>query len=162
MSCQADSKITWTPKFFTEEEAKSLTAALDVLIPATDTPGAIDAGVPEFIDLLAADLLEAEEKQQFKDGIAQMDADSQAKFGKLFVQASREQQTELLVGYDNATFGTDTSNKNEFFENLKNTAVWAFCTSEKGATQHLQYELNPGGYTNCVPIAEVGGKTWAI
>lgn len=162
VSCQAENKINWTPRFFTPEEAKALTAALDVLIPTTDTPGAIDAGVPEFIDAIAADLLTAEDKQKFKDGIATLDADSQTKFSKPFAAATRAQQTELLVEYDNATFGADTSNKNEFYESLKETAVWAFCTSELGATQHLQHEMNPGAYTNCVPIAEVGGKTWAL
>ncbi|MEM6699414.1 MAG: gluconate 2-dehydrogenase subunit 3 family protein [Bacteroidota bacterium] len=163
VSCQADAKLNWTPTFFTEDEAKTLTGALDALLPTTDTPGALDAGVPQFWDQLAKDYLPEEDQQKLREGIAAMNADSEAKYSKTFAQLSDAQQLELITAYDQAAFGEDKKEDfeaMEFYPEFKYAACWAFCTSELGANEHLEFVSIPGAYTNCVPIEEVGGKTF--
>ncbi len=163
-SCQTGPDIGFTPTFLTEAEAQTLTAAVDVLIPKTDTPGAVEAGVSQLIDLLATNIFTEEDQKRLQDGIAQMNADSQEKFGSDFASASVEQQTELLTEYDQQVFGPDADRNGErpFFGDFKQLVVSGFCESELGATQHLQYEAVPGDYSGCVPIEEVGrGVAWA-
>ncbi|MEM8525508.1 MAG: gluconate 2-dehydrogenase subunit 3 family protein [Bacteroidota bacterium] len=163
VGCQADAKLAWTPTFLTEEEAKTLTSALDVLLPTTDTPGALDAGVPQFLDQLANDFLPEDDQQKFREGIKAMNTDSEAKYSKAFAQLSEAQQTELLTAYDQAAFGEGSKeglSAIDFYPEFKQSACWAFCTSEPGATKHLQFVFDPRGYSNCVPIAEVGGKAF--
>jgi len=163
VSCQADAKLAWTPTFLTEDEAATLTGALDALLPTTDTPGALDAGVPQFLDQLAKDFLPEEDQQKFRDGLAAMNADSEAKYGKAFGKLSDAQQTELLTTYDQAAFGEGEKGDfaaKDFYPEFKQSACWAFCTSELGAKEHLQFVFDPGGYTNCVPLEEVGGKVF--
>jgi len=163
-SCQTGTQLGFTPTFFSEAEAKTLTAAVDVLIPKTDTPGAVEAGVPQLIDLLATDIYTEEDQKRWQEGIAQMNADSQEKFGTDFASATVEQQTELLTEYDQQVFSpnADRSGGRPFFGDFKQLVVTGFCTSELGATQHLQYEAVPGDYSGCVPIEEAGrGVTWA-
>ena len=46
----------WTPKFFKGDEAKVVTAIADIILPHTDTSGALDANVPAFIDSMMADV----------------------------------------------------------------------------------------------------------
>ncbi|MEL6942771.1 MAG: gluconate 2-dehydrogenase subunit 3 family protein, partial [Bacteroidota bacterium] len=93
--------------------------------------------------------------------IAAMNTDSEAKYGKSFAKLSNKQQVELMTAYDQAAFGDGAKDglaALDFYPEFKESSCWAFCTSEKGATEHLQFVFDPRGYTNCVPIEEVGGK----
>ena len=160
VSCKTDTPLNWIPEFLAEDEAKTLTAALDVLLPSTGTPGALEAGVPEFWDQLAKNYLPAEDQQKFKDMLAAMNSDSESKYGKTFPSISKEQQTELLTAYDQAAFseGEGEFAMNEFYEEFKEGACWAYCTSERGAQEHLTFNFDPRAYKNCVSLEEAGGK----
>src|SRR5881397_2385483 len=57
----------------------------ELIIPKTDTPGARDAGVPAFIDVMLADWGDDEQRQVFTAGLANVDERSRASFGKDFV-----------------------------------------------------------------------------
>lgn len=160
----AATELGWKPVFLNEGEARTLTAAVDALIPRTETPGAVDAGVPQLIDLLAQDIFGAEDRKRLQDGLAQMNKDSQEKFNDDFSDLSVEQQTELLTAYDQQAFGQPRAQGEErpFFADFKQLVVFGYCTSEQGATQHLQYEAVPGGFQGCIPIGEAGrGVNWA-
>ena len=43
------------PQFFTPPQHDTVTAVVDIIVPRTDTPGAVDAGVPRFIDQMFKD-----------------------------------------------------------------------------------------------------------
>ncbi|SHK91995.1 gluconate 2-dehydrogenase subunit 3 family protein [Rhodothermus profundi] len=66
------------------------------ILPETDTPGARAAGVPEFIDRMLTDWMYAAEREHFLRELARVDALAQERFGQPFVQASEEQQVQLL------------------------------------------------------------------
>lgn len=164
VGCKSDVEdiATFTPQFFEDAEVKSLSRVLDILLPTTDTPGALDAGVMEFLDEFATNYLPEENQQELRDGVAALNTDSSGRFDKDFLDLTAEQQVELIEAYDQAAFG-DTDEENpfaakDFYPQFKETACWAYCTSEKGAKEHLQFVFDPGGYSNCVPIEEVGGK----
>ena len=56
-SCQTAATTTealsWTPSFLSTDQAKVVEVIADILIPRTDTPGALDAEVPAYIDRLS-------------------------------------------------------------------------------------------------------------
>ena len=54
--------------YFTPEKRKIIAAMCEVVIPRTDTPGAIDAGVPRYIELMVADWMEEGERDKFDFG----------------------------------------------------------------------------------------------
>ena len=56
--------------FFTQAQRATITAIAEQIIPATDTPGATDAGVPRFIELMVADWFDDAERQLFMTGLA--------------------------------------------------------------------------------------------
>src|SRR4051812_16382258 len=61
----------WQPKFFKGDEAKVVTAIADIILPHTDTSGALDAGVPAFIDSVLAAVYAADAQQGFRAGCAE-------------------------------------------------------------------------------------------
>jgi hypothetical protein len=61
--------VAWTPRFLDATQATLISALADVFIPTTDTRGALDAGVPAFIDSIMADVYPKDAQERFKAGI---------------------------------------------------------------------------------------------
>src|ERR1022692_1363456 len=72
----------------------TVTIMSELIIPQTDTPGAKAARVNEFLDLILADWYDDDERSAFLAGLAGVDTRSQSLFGKDFVSASSDQQTQ--------------------------------------------------------------------
>src|SRR5712691_2035690 len=79
----------------------------ELIIPKTDTPGAREAGVPAFIDVMLADWADDEQRQMFTTGLANVDERSRAAFGKDFIAVTPQQQAYFLE--DLFFFLTDTA-----------------------------------------------------
>ncbi|MEL6925258.1 MAG: gluconate 2-dehydrogenase subunit 3 family protein [Bacteroidota bacterium] len=141
------------PAALTDTQNKTVIEATERIIPRTDTPGAKDAKVNEFVDIMMKDILSKEERAGMQAGLDQLEADAQAAHGKSFAECSAAQMDALLEA---------TYEKNpEFFAGLKQLTILGFFTSEVGATQVLAYDKVPTEYIGCIPYEEVG-KTWAI
>lgn len=153
----ATTALSWTPTALTPEQAQILDVVAELIIPATDTPGARAAGVPQFIDRAMANYCEKWEIDQLTAGFARMDADAKAAHGKLFVALAPEQQVALLNVYDRETL---TSTSGHFFPLLEDYVTVGYFTSEPGATMALKYDPVPGAFNGCVPLAEIG-RGWA-
>lgn len=107
-----------------EREREILAAISERMIPATDTPGAIEAGVPQFVELILSDWHTAEERRPVLEGMAQLDADCEAAYGTAFAACSVAEQTQALA----ATEGSS------MFTMLKSLVVNGYFTSEAGAS----------------------------
>ena len=59
---RVDNSFDGITKFYSEEESAWISKISDLLIPRTDTPGAIDVNVPGFLDGLMAEWANAETK----------------------------------------------------------------------------------------------------
>ncbi len=158
-SCNADVVEKWIPSVLTQEQADILTKAVNTIIPATDTPGAVQAGVPQLFDLFLKDnIFKQEDRDMLMKGMADLDTEAQTKYSKPFAQITDEQAFEYLSELDKAAI---ESKEPMFFGAFKQFVVFAFATSELGATQHLQYQAVPGEYSGCVPLADIG-VAWAV
>ena len=83
-------------RFFTNEEALTVDAICEQLIPADRDPGAKQAGVVHYIDIQLTGPFKRHQ-QTYQEGIADVDAGSRTKFSKRFVDLTPEQQAEVLV-----------------------------------------------------------------
>ena len=54
------------------EQAATVAVLVDCIIPATETPGAAAAGVPEFIDVIVGEWYHPDERAQFLAGLAEL------------------------------------------------------------------------------------------
>jgi gluconate 2-dehydrogenase gamma chain len=152
--------------FLTPAEAKTVAVISEHIIPRTDTPGAIDVGVPGFIDRMMAGYYRDRPREVFRAGLDRIDTDAQKEHGRTFVALVPEQQVALLKVYDREAYEQTRRNINNpdadqhFFRMLKELTIVGFCTSEAGATKFLSYAPIPGPYRADIPYSEVG-KAWA-
>jgi hypothetical protein len=136
----------------TEAQLRLTAAIAERIIPATDTPGAQEARVAEFIDLLLADWYDDAGRARFLDGLVQIDARSRRANGKPFIELTESQQTALLDELDaevQALRGARVPVDNHFFQQMKWLTIHGYYTSEVGALQELHWVAIPGGYDPC-------------
>jgi hypothetical protein len=168
--CKAKPTINWKPIFFTEEQAMVITNVSEIILPATDTPGAKEVGVPAFIEQMIHEVYSPEDRDSFMSGLAGFINDAKLKFGDPFIDLEAEQQTEYVSQLHEKALKAKDQNENKkrsrknetrpFVLKMKELTMLGFFTSEVGATKVLQYEQVPGHYFGCRPLSEVG-KTWA-
>lgn len=157
-----DPPASWTPRALSSAQLDRLAAVVDRILPPTDTPGASEVGVPEFIDRLLADWAREDERTRVLDGLDSLDDLSVEALGTPFLEADRAQQTELLSRLDVeavAARGRD-DDPLPFFATLKEWTLVGYYTSEAGATRELQWLAAPGRFDGDLPLDEVG-RTWA-
>ncbi len=164
--CKAAPDLTYKPVFFTEEQARTVGEIAEIIIPKTDTPGAKEAGVPAFIDLMLKDVYPREDKERFIKGLLEFEQQATKTFGDPFVDLDPARQLEWVKKVHDAAIeafkkGDEKAKKEKpFILMTKELTMLGFFTSEPGATKVLQYNPVPGAYHGCVPLSEVG-KTWA-
>jgi gluconate 2-dehydrogenase gamma chain len=164
--CTAKPTIDWKPSFLSQDQATLVTQVAEIIIPKTDTPGAKDAGVPGFIDLMLKDVYSKEDQDRFLEGLKKFDEGAVSAHGDPFVELSAEDQAAFVKKtHDEAVEierGENRPAKRPFILMMKELTMLGFFTSKEGATQVLQYVAVPGAYKGCIPLTEAGnGKTWA-
>ena len=132
----------------------------EIIIPTTDTPGAIAAGVHDFINHFMVYCADKDEQQLLLAGLKTIEQRAQADVKKSFLALDKNQQVELLTHMEKASNGF-TATDRLFFKNLKGLVTFGYYTSEIGATQELAYLAIPGGYKGNFKFKDVG-KAWAL
>jgi len=132
----------------------------ELIIPATDTPGAIGADVHTFIHYQLAYCFSPSEQQSILEGLNAIDKHSLKNHKKEFVLLDNKAQVQLLKDMEAARKGFTEADR-AFFKQFKSLVVFGYYTSEAGATQELAYLAIPGGYRGNFKFSEVG-KAWAL
>jgi hypothetical protein len=130
---------------------------VDVIIPATDTPGASVARVHEFIAYMLSHYYDEAANQRFFAGLRALDQSSQQHFNAGLTSINGEQMLQLFTVLERQR---KISAERDFVVWLKELTVMGYYTSEIGATEELRFLAIPGSYSACIDFAEVG-RTWA-
>jgi hypothetical protein len=130
----------------------TVVALTDVILPATDTPGAKAARVHVFVDLVLKHCRTASEQAAFVKGLGAVASECRGRYGAEYAAAPRASREELLQRLE--------ASGDSFVGALKELTVLGYCTSELGATQGLAYVAVPGEYRGCVDL-KPGQKGWA-
>jgi gluconate 2-dehydrogenase gamma chain len=154
----ASSAGTYTPKFFSPRDYKTLQTLCQTIIPAdSECGGAIEAGAPEFIDLVTSE----NPKYQLKlsGGIMWLDGQCADRYGKPFTECAAEQQKEILdlIAYSkNAEKDPGLSQGVESFAFLRELTADGFFTSQIGI-KYLGYVGNTylTSFNGCPPVPGV-------
>jgi hypothetical protein len=162
-------EITKAPDLSVLDKQRDLIAALaETIIPATDTPGAKDAGVHDFIIMMIKECTGRKEQNKFINGLQDLQGHCLINYGKLYQECTSKDQESVLSHFEKkgkpfkGIIGK-AQNKflgRSFFTTLKQYTVEGYCTSQPGATKGLAYDLVPGSYQACIPLTK-GQKGWA-
>ena len=125
----------YAPAALSAHQFRTVTRLAELIVPADEGGGsAVEAGAPEFIDLLCSqnpDLLRI-----YADGLAWLDAATRRTRDRTFVDASAAQQTALLDGLVAAERGESSSPDLReglgFFNWVRRMTVDAYYTSPIG------------------------------
>jgi gluconate 2-dehydrogenase gamma chain len=123
--------VSYQPQFFSPSEYAMVERLSDLIIPSDATPGAKEAGVAEFIDFIV--LSDPSIQYDFRTGLSWLNAHSERKLNKRFLDAKPDEQTALLepLAYKNKARPGDEDGRH-FISLIREYTVIGFYTSEIG------------------------------
>lgn len=156
-----------------------LGAVADTIVPRTDTPGAVDVGVPALFDALIKNWASPARAQALTGALAAIDKSAMDNVGRSFIALSPAQRHDLLAAYDaRALAPAATSAKGDGAEvkslgalmnagpvadpayaKLKELIVILYYYSEPALTQDLTYEQVPGEWVPSIPLTPTTRQT---
>jgi hypothetical protein len=140
---------------FSADQFALLEQVTEVIIPTTDTPGAIGVGVPSFIRDLLVNWGNAQSRAEIAAVLEAIERRSWARHGSGFLELPDSQRLELMRTYDE-----DSVNSHDpAYRKFKHLVLLGYYHSEIGATQELRFELVPGAWRSCLPLNEIGRAT---
>ena len=147
----------YRPKFFSAHQYATLAKLCDAIIPADEhSGGAMQAGAPEFIDLLTSE--NKEYQLALGGGLIWLDSQCVDRYGNVHTSCDATQQKEFLdlIAYrKNILDDASLSQGVEFFAFLRRLTTDAFYSSEIGI-KDLQYMGNTfvRDFPGCPPVPE--------
>src|SRR5947199_6724757 len=148
---------TYTPKYFSASQYATLLFLCDTIIPKDEkSGGAVEAGAPEFIDLLTSENPEFQLK--LGGGLFWLDGTCTDRYGKVFMECAPEQKKEILdlIAFrKNAKKDPSLSQGVAFFAFLRNLTCDGYYTSKIGI-QDLEYigNITRSEWPGCPPLPE--------
>tara|TARA_B100001029_G_C14946309_1_gene386124 strand:+ start:156 stop:770 length:615 start_codon:yes stop_codon:yes gene_type:complete len=176
-SCQNDA--TQKLVTFSNTQFKFISKLMDIIIPKTSTPGAIELKLDRFVDLYINEVWEQDVKLTFLkgldkclNGLPNIETESLKQLLDKNLKIDKdttENYNDLISEYqDQIELGNKASiDKNildyVFFKKLRDLTVMSFKINEYVAKNLLAYSPIPGDYKGCVDLEETtGGKAWSL
>ena len=186
-SCQTQT-TTFTPIHFSKDQFYVLSQLMDLIIPKTDIPGAIELKLPEFVDGFIDTVFSVQAQKRVSRGLEHFikvaiedsgkssairldskDLDVQlAKYLKADSSQQKVWQSEnnayqKALKKDNNTEAPSVAIAHAFAVQLRSMTINAFKTSEYIGEEVLAYVPIPGEQKGCVDLMEAtGGKAYSL
>jgi hypothetical protein len=135
----------------TGDQEKLLEELAATLIPTDTTPGARDVSAHLFVLGMVDDCSPKTDREKFMKGLAAFDEASKTASGKSFAEASPSQREALLTGIESKKLPGEELNF--FYSITKKLTILAYSSSQFFLTKVQVYELVPGRWHGCVPVA---------
>jgi hypothetical protein len=140
---------------FSATQRATLLALADALIPRTDTPGANDVRVIDWIDVIMADYYSAEERTVLTTGLDAIEALAQQMSGRAFASLTGEPLTRVMTALDGATDRTTAAAKG--YQRAKGLVVHGYFTSARVQREVLKTQIMPGRFVGDAPLRTTTG-----
>lgn len=150
----------YVPELLSADELALTGVLAELVIPQTETPGALAVRAHHTIDHLLAVCTGAEGQRSYRAGLARIEAVAQSEAGKRFGALPAVRQNALLKAIDTGS-APFTGADQHFFRSFKQHVLFAYYTSEAGATRELAYLPVPGGFKGRIKLTK-NTRTWAL
>lgn len=144
-----------SPPYLDPARGQLLVAIADTMIPQTDTPGAVQAGVPATLDTMLRNWASPAQRARLQAALDAIDAAARAGGATSFVALAANARHALLAAHDAAHFAAGSD-----YRLLRDLVVLLYYISEPGATVELRYEHRPGAWEPSIPITP-DTRAWA-
>lgn len=157
----ASETIVKTP--LSTETFSLLSAVSGVIIPKTDTPGAVEAGVPKLLEAMLYHWAAPERREALIAALGRIDAASRAEAKRPFAALAMGQRLAILKAYDAAALAPPAGNEaaqgsavsqptnDPAYSKLKELIVTLYYYSEAALTSEIPYEHAPGEWKPSIP-----------
>lgn len=153
---------------FLDEHQNLISDLAETIIPSSDTPGAKEAMVHQFIIHTIKNEKDVKIKNNFIDGLKDVQDYVYSEYKTSFSKITKQQQIEVVSHFqkEGENFKGNLGkirNKflgKSFFLILKEYTCIGYCTSMIGATKGLAYEAIPSKYLATTNYTN-GQKSWA-
>lgn len=154
-ACGGAARLTATAtgssgRFYTANEMALVSRLSDLIIPRTETPGALDANVPGYLDGLMSDWASADTRSAHREALQQVAARLDAATGN-FLSIDPDRAEQALADLDSAAFAP--GNGLEGYRALKGYITQAYFATEEGALQELKWVAVPGRWDASVDVS---------
>jgi hypothetical protein len=162
-------------RFLNAPRFKLLTAFADTIVPATDTPGAVAAGVPAKLDGMLVTWASPESRKSIVEALDRIDVAAKTAKNIGFAALSAEDRDAVLRAHDKAALvkvapPSNIPKGNPFapvnwvvdggYLKIKELVVALYYSSEIAMTQELIYEHVPGTWEPSTKATETT-RPWA-
>ena len=134
------------------EQFALLEQVSETMVPATDTAGAIAAGVPAFVRGMLSEWGSVSTRTDIAQVLEAIQQLAWSRFGMDFLEMPPDRRLTVLKEFDAARIGSHDGPYRKF----KWLVLIGYYHSEAGATHELRFELVPGAWRACIPVTEVG------
>lgn len=180
-SCKNEPKKNWKPAFLSVSNGFALKQILEVILPKTDTPGAAELNIAEFIDSYMNEVASKEKQRHFKASAGAFSHAFKHEFDKEETAGTAEEYEQIVANYLKATpaekeeiakRNTETQDPQvkdpeikidadagslAYLQEVREMGVWAYKTSEEIGEHVLWYDPIPGTYIPCGSVDDLGG-----
>jgi hypothetical protein len=139
--------------FFNDDDFQLISRIADLIIPETDTPGAVGAGVPEYIDMMIA--RNTDQQLVVADGLRWLDGEAKRQGASRFLDLPEQKQIAILEPLceiaDRGNAQRQARNV-QFFALIKALTADGYYTSKIGLIDELGYQGNTArsSFPDCV------------
>lgn len=158
-----------TPVELGVDQMKLLEVFADTLIPQTDTPGALGAGVPKTVAAMYKNWASDETREALSGALDRLEAAARKITGKGFGEVDAAARQKFLSGHDRDALKSvpppaDAPKGNPFapivsvadigYHKLKELVAITYYMSQVGLTKELEYQHVPGGWTPSIKVTK--------
>ena len=186
-SCKNEPQYDWEPTFLTASHGFALKKILNIMLPPSDTPGASDLNIPQFIDSYMDKVADEEEREIFLRSADAFSRSFKNEFDKDKGEGKDEEFEQLIKKYLKATpaqqkiyakRNTETQDAQlqdseitldtdagaySYLTSVRDIGIWAWKNSEEIGENVMYYDPVPGAYIPCGPMDELSnGKAMSL
>lgn len=143
------SEVGGSARYLTSSQLKVAAAMAERILPATDTPGALDAGVPQFIDVFYGLVLSEEDRNQLRTGLGTLD-----RAGYDNLSGKEQDQVILDIAENNAAPGK------AWLRQFRSLTFNGYFSSEAAAKSGFVWDPVPQKGVPCQPLDATSGRAY--
>ena len=141
---------------FTDSLRENTEALVETIIPATETPGAGEAGVAEFVEFMLQEWYPTADRKRFLDGMTSLNEHCERQFKMAFSTLDQKDQVAVVTALQDGRVDQFEDGGRTFFGHIKQLTIFGYYTSDIGMTVERRYLPVPGDYDGAYLYEKVG------